>query len=96
VIYGGSIFACRKCHRLAYPSQREDLADRAARRADRLRARLGWPGSVLEGAGWGKPKGMHWRTYERLCDEHDGLEGVVTRDCIARFGLMMESESPRA
>jgi hypothetical protein len=50
----------------------------------------------LEGAGWDKPKGMHWRTYERLCDEHDGFEGVVTRDCIARFGLMMESESPRA
>jgi hypothetical protein len=73
VIYGGGIFACRKCYRLAYPSQREDLADRAVRRADRLRARLGWPGSVLEGAGWGKPKGMHWRTYERLCREHDAL-----------------------
>jgi hypothetical protein len=94
VIYGGGIFACRKCYRLAYPSQREDPADRAVRRADRLRARLGWPGGVLEGAGWGKPKGMHWRTYERLCDEHDGFEGVVIRDCIARFGLMMEGESP--
>jgi hypothetical protein len=30
---------------------------------------------------------MHWRTYERLCDEHGGLEDVVIRDCIARFGL---------
>jgi hypothetical protein len=96
VIYGGGIFACRKCHQLAYPSQREDPSDRAVRRADRLRARLGWPGGVLEGAGWDKPKGMHWRTYERLCDEHGGFEGVVIRDCIARFGLMMEGESPRA
>jgi hypothetical protein len=96
VIYGGSIFACRKCHQLAYPSQREDPADRAVRRADRLRARLGWPGGILEGGDWGKPKGMHWRTYERLCDEHDGLEGVVIRDFTARFGLMVEGESPRA
>jgi hypothetical protein len=87
VIYGGGIFACRKCHRLAYPSQREDLADRAVRRADRLRARLGWPGGVLEGSGWGKPNSMHWLTYERLCDEHDGLEALVIRDFTARFGL---------
>jgi hypothetical protein len=89
VIYGGGIFACRKCHQLAYPSQREDLADRAVRRADRLRARLGWPGGVLAGSGWGKPKGMHWRTYERLCDEHDGLEGVVSCNFMARFGLSL-------
>jgi hypothetical protein len=93
VIYGGGIFACRKCHQLAYPSQSEDPADRAVRRADRLRARLGWPSGVLEGAGWGKPRGMHWRTYERLCDEYDGFEDVVTRDCIARFGLALAKVS---
>ena len=87
VIYGGGIFACRKCHQLAYPSQSENPADRAVRRADRLRARLGWPGGVLEGAGWGKPRGMHWRTYERLCDEHGGFEDLVIRDFTARFGL---------
>jgi hypothetical protein len=93
VIYGGGIFACRKCHQLAYPSQSEDPADRAVRRADRLRARLGWPGGVLEGAGWGKPRGMHWRTYERLCDEYDDFEDVVTRDCIACFGLALAKVS---
>jgi hypothetical protein len=87
VIYGGGIFACRKCHQLAYPSQSENPVDRAVRRADRLRARLGWPGGVLEGAGWDKPKGMHWRTYERLCDEHGGFEDLVIRDFTARFGL---------
>lgn len=71
VIYGGSIFACRKCHQLAYPSQREDIADRAGRRADRIRSRLGWPAGVLNGSDFGKPTGMHWRTYERLCREHN-------------------------
>ena len=86
VLYGGGIFACRECYRLAYPSQREDAADRAARRAHRIRDRMGWSGGVLEGSGWGKPKGMHWRTYQRLCDEHDTFEDVVNRAFIARFG----------
>lgn len=90
VIYGGGIFACRKCYQLAYPSQREDAGDRAARRAHRIRDRLGWPGGVLEGGGWGKPKGMHWRTYERLCDDHDTFEDVVNRSFIARFGPMLK------
>lgn len=86
VIYGGGIFACRKCYRLAYPSQREDVADRAARRAQRIRDRMGWHGGVLEGSGWGKPKGMHRRTYERLNRQHDILEAVVNRVFNARFG----------
>ena len=46
---------------------------------------MGWGGGVLEGSGWGKPKGMHWRTYQRLCDEHDTFEDVVNRAFIARF-----------
>ena len=86
MIYGGGIFACRKCYRLAYPSQPEDTADRAIRRANRIRDRMGWPGGVLEGSGWGRPKGMHRRTYERLCDEHDAFEDIVNRDFITRFG----------
>jgi hypothetical protein len=32
---------------------------------------------------------MHWRTYERLCDEYDGLEGVVSCNFMARFGLSL-------
>ena len=90
VIYGGGIFACRKCYQLAYSSQREDAGDRAARRAHRIRDRMGWPGGVLEGSGWGKPKGMHQRTYERLCDEHDTFEHAVNLSFIARFGPMLK------
>ena len=62
---GAGIFACRHCYRLAYRSQRESETDRAYRPADKLRARLGWQAGILNPAG-SKPKGMHWKTYERL------------------------------
>ena len=42
VLYGGRVFACRHCHRLAYTSQRETDCDRSTRRANTLRDRLGW------------------------------------------------------
>jgi len=70
VLYGGAIYACRHCHQLAYKSQRETPDDRASRRADKLRDRLGWEAGILNGEG-GKPKGMHWATYERLKARHD-------------------------
>lgn len=92
VLYGGAVYACRHCHRLTYPSQRETPMDRAARRADKIRDRLDWPGGILEGSGWGKPKGMHWKTYERLCREHDRQTDIVRRDFIARFGETWDGE----
>ena len=70
VLYGGSVFACRHCHRLAYKSQRETPLDRAYRRANNLRDRLGWIPGVIHGAG-DKPKGMHWRTFWRMQAGHD-------------------------
>jgi hypothetical protein len=72
---GGTIFACRHCYRLAYSSQRENLDDRATRRADKIRDRLEWEPGILNGEG-DKPKGMHWRTYQRLTIEHDAHVGI--------------------
>lgn len=74
ILYGGSIFACRHCYQLAYPSQRERAGDRAARRADRIREKLGWEAGILNGPEpWNKPKGMHRSTFKRLCREHETL-----------------------
>ena len=70
VLHGGAVFACRTCHQIAYPSQNENAPDRALRRAERIREKLGWPAGVLNLPG-GKPKGMHWRTYHRLVSEQD-------------------------
>jgi hypothetical protein len=57
---------------LAYASAREDAGGRATRRADRLRAQLGWEPGILNGEG-GKPKWMRWRTFDRLTAKHDAL-----------------------
>jgi len=87
ILYGGSIFACRHCHQLAYASQREAGYDRAARKADRIRDKLGWEPGILNGEG-GKPKGMHWRTFERLQTEHDALVGESLAGMARRFGWL--------
>jgi hypothetical protein len=62
---GGRYFLCRHCYQLAYASQREDRYDRASRRANNIRRRLGGePGTAS--AFPARPKGMHRQTYERL------------------------------
>jgi hypothetical protein len=70
ILYGGAVFACRRCLRLAYACQSEDAASRAIRRADRLRDRLGWQSGIINPAG-GKPKWMRWRTFDRLVVQHE-------------------------
>jgi hypothetical protein len=81
---GAGIFACRHCYRLVYACQRETADDRAARRADRIRDRLGWQAGILNHSG-GKPKGMHWSTFERLTAEHDAFVGVSLAGTIKRL-----------
>lgn len=88
ILYGGSIFACRHCYRLAYPSQRQTWHDRAARRADRIREKLGWEPGILNEEGW-KPKGMHWRTFEGLTAEHDAFVQISLAGMAQRFGFKL-------
>lgn len=90
ILYGGAIFGCRQCYRLAYPSQREASHDRAVRRAERIREKLDWEPGILNGLGL-KPKGMHWITFHRMTAQHDAL----VRDSLAgvadKLGLLGES-----
>lgn len=65
VLYERGGFACRQCLGLAYPSQRESAAERALRKADRVRVRLGWEPWECSAHG-ARPKGMHARTFRRL------------------------------
>lgn len=96
VLYGGTVFACRHCQRLAYKSQNETPGDRAYRRANALRDRLGWVPGVIHGAG-SKPKGMHWQTFWRMLaiyndHERQTLAGLAVT--IRRLDRRMERIKP--
>ncbi len=70
ILYGGAIFACRYCHKLAYPCQMETALDRTTRRAEKIRSRLGWEAGILNSPG-NKPKGMHRQTFWKLERQHN-------------------------
>ena len=86
VLYApGRYFACRKCYGLGYATQKEGVGDRAASGANKLRKRLSWDIGILNGTG-GRPKGMHWVTYQRLKVEHDRLAQISLRDIAQKLG----------
>lgn len=87
ILYGGSVFACRQCHKLVYACQREADDDRAMRRADTIRTRLGWQAGIANPKGE-KPKGMHWRTYQRLIAKHDALVSASLAGMAERLGIV--------
>jgi len=73
VLHGGSRFHCRKCQNLAYASQNRNACDQASAKARNIRKRLGDDG-CFDDPFPSKPKGMHWRTYEKLkrqCDRYE-------------------------
>ena len=87
-LYGpGRYFRCRHCYGLAYRSQREQRHDHALRRANAVRMGLGgMPGMVRPFPE--KPKGMHWRTYERLRSQVQQLEITATEHFAARLSRL--------
>ncbi len=88
ILFGGKVYACRHCHQLAYPTQRQQADDRASSMANKIRSRLGWVPGLLNLPG-GKPKGMHWRTFARLhcaytAHFHEAMAGMS-----AKLGIAM-------
>jgi hypothetical protein len=88
VLYGGAIFACRHCYRLAYPSQRQCVSDRAVARAWAIRERCGGWGCLFDPVF--RPKGMHRRTFRRLEQAYDMACRISNSSIVARMGLTPE------
>ena len=57
-------YVCRHCNRLTYAVRSEDRFDRALRRANNARVKLGGKGGAAQPLAI-RPRGMWWRTYER-------------------------------
>ena len=83
VLFGGSVYACRHCHNLAYEVQREQPHYRLLRRSQKMRDMLG-------GDSWHiKPKGMHQRTYDRLVDEYFAIDAAMEDAICKKFGFSL-------
>lgn len=63
--------------------------DHASTKVNKLRKRLGWQAGIFNGDG-GKPKGMHWMTYQRLKSRHDALAQVSLQDISRKLGFLHE------
>ena len=68
--HGG--IACRHCYGLTYASTREGAEGRLWLKKRKLEAKI-----IDDGDRYLKPKRMHWSTFERICDQLNGLENEL-------------------
>jgi hypothetical protein len=95
----GVHFRCRKCCGLGYRSQRKGREARGLEKAAQIKQQLGGSGAYADPVPE-RPKGMHHRTYERLCNEAEKAElpyqwRVMTRlqGLLEKSGLLPSIES---
>jgi len=87
-LYGGDIFRCRRCCRLAYECSRENAGHRALRQAQKLRIRLGGSADMSKPFP-DKPKRMHWKTYDYFSSKSKlyELEYLISLQAIAKLWI---------
>ena len=73
-------FACRLCLRLAYASECEDRSGRLWRKQRKLEALL------LDGEL--KPKGMRWRTFDRIYSKLDAIDEALDAELFLRCAAL--------
>lgn len=75
-LYIAHSLGCRYCLKLSHQSKNESHMDRMARRADKVRSKLGWQQGILNSEGT-RPKGMHQKTFERLLKRYRELRNIA-------------------
>ena len=84
----GQYFLCRHCHRLVNSSQGEGIWERALRRANTIRQRLGGdPG--MDSSFPKRPKGMWQRTYQQLSEKAFAAESLADEAVERHAGLLL-------
>ncbi len=89
---GARVFACRRCYNLAYQSQCYGRDDRYVAQAAKIRRALGGPEGILDDFP-DRPKGMHWRTYERLASRCAAYERPVFATIERLLAVLSEVEA---
>lgn len=78
---GGRLFASRRAYRLVYRTQQMSPEGRAWHRVHKLSAAIG---TCYEADEWEKPKGMHWRTFDRKAHALDAAHAALDRYFLLR------------
>jgi hypothetical protein len=86
---GNDGFACRHCYRLVHTSTRDYLTGRLCRKKDKLETK-----AIDAGHEYQKPMGMHWKTFERICDELNVLELELAAAFFARAMRILKIDDP--
>ncbi len=93
VLYGvGKYFLCRHCYELTYASQQESRPYRLLEKARKIRQRLGGSGDMTDLFPW-KPKGVHWKTYNKLREESEQAKNLSWLLMGQRLGINIDSHS---
>ena len=93
VLYGpDKYFRCRPCTGMTYSSQSEGKLDRISRKARKIRHKLDigeewWSPDCLFDSIFFKPKGMRWKTFERLKKAESQAQNEIGGMVYSRFGL---------
>jgi hypothetical protein len=93
VLYGvGKYFLCRHCYELTYASQQESRPYRLLEKARKIRQKLGGSGDMTDLFPW-KPKGVHWKTYNKLREESEQAKNLSWLLMGQRLGINIDSHS---
>lgn len=88
-LYCAKVFICRHCLNLNYKSTREHNFDRSARKANKIRKKMGWEGGILSAIGE-KPKGMHHKTYNQLMAKYEIYTQISFRGMLRYVGSSVD------
>ena len=84
ILYGvQKLFLCRHCYQLPYTSQNQSYINRLIEQKHVLGKRIF--AHYEMGEGWGKKKGMHQKTFDRIHARYDRFERVLNNFIITKF-----------